>query len=389
MPPGKQNKSKPKRRSANQRYVPQPQKVHKDTLPRGTSDKLILDQVEQILPGKALLILVTGTALAKHLTRLRSEVSWNIFTCEHFYMTAIVNALSEDDEANSNFTEIELFCTPDPPVDEYDTIIFPTDSKGSSEFTRDLLQSAANMLKPTGRLIISTNNPKDHWLLDHLKETFGRTTIIKDKAGVCYIARKKDKPNKQKNFDCEFAFRDGETLIPCASRPGVFSHRRVDAGARALIRSLNLLEHDKRWSKRPPRSIVEMGCGCGSVATATALRFPMARVIAVDSHARAIQSSERTAALNDAKNVVFLLDSGGNVPEPGTHDLFLCNPPYYSDFRISELFLQAAVESLRPGGRLHLVSKLTDWHHNRMIEIFANAEVHRLGDYDVITSVNR
>ena len=115
----------------------------------------------------------------------------------------------------------------------------------------------------------------------------------------------------------------------------------------------------------------------------------MARVIAVDSHARAIQSSERTAALNNATNVVFLLDSGGNVPEPGTHDLFLCNPPYYSDFRISELFLQAAVESLRPGGRLHLVSKLTDWHHNRMIEIFANAEVHRLGDYDVITSINR
>ena len=134
-------------------------------------------------------------------------------------MTAIVNALSEDDEANSNYTEIELFCTPDPPEDDYDTIVFPTDSKGSSEFTRDLLQSAANMLKPGGRLIASTNNPKDHWLLDHLKETFGRTTIIKAKDGVCYIARKKEKPNKQKNFDCEFAFRDGETLIPCASRP--------------------------------------------------------------------------------------------------------------------------------------------------------------------------
>ena len=130
MPPGKQNK--PKRRESQKRQMPQTAKIHKDTLPRGTSDRLILDQVEQILPGKALLILVTGTALAKHLTRLRSEVSWNIFTCEHFYMTAIVNALSEDDEANSNYTEIELFCTPDPPEDDYDTIVFPTDSKGSS-----------------------------------------------------------------------------------------------------------------------------------------------------------------------------------------------------------------------------------------------------------------
>ena len=387
MPPGKQNK--PKRRNSNKRYMQTQEKLHKDSLPRGVSDRLILDQVEEILPGKALVILVTGTALAKHLTRLRSEVSWNIFTCEHFYMTAIVNALSDDDEANSNYTEMELFCTPDPPPAEYDTIVFPTDSKGSSELTRDLLQTSANLLKPSGRLIISTNNPRDRWLLDHLKQTFGRTTIIKGKDGICYIARKSEKPNKQKNFDCEFAFRDGERLIPCASRPGVFSHRRVDGGARALIRSLNLLEEDKRWSRKPPRSIVEMGCGCGAVATAAALRFPMSRVIAVDSHARAIQSSERTAALNGADNVVFLLDSTGNVPEPGTHDLFLCNPPYYSDFRISELFLQAAVESLRPGGRIHLVSKLTDWHHNRMIEIFANAEMHKVGDYNIITSINR
>jgi long-subunit acyl-CoA synthetase (AMP-forming) len=39
--------------------------------PRSIADRLILAQVDQILPGNALLMLVTGTALAKHLTQLR------------------------------------------------------------------------------------------------------------------------------------------------------------------------------------------------------------------------------------------------------------------------------------------------------------------------------
>ena len=361
------------------------------SLPRGIADRLILEQVDQILPGNALLVLTTGTALAKHLTQQKPDVRWDIFTCEHFYMTAIVNALSEDEDADEDVNqaagaEFQLHCMPDLPAGEFDTVVFPTDFKGSSELTRELLQGIANQLKPLGRLIISTNNPRDHWLHEHLKELFGRTTVIKDKGGVCYIARKGTGAKKQKNFRCEFAFRDGERLIPCVSRPGVFSHRRIDPGARALIRSLDLMDQDKRFSKKPLWRIVEMGCGCGAVSTAAALRFPKAGVIAVDSHARAVQSTEQTAALNEVSNIGVVLTSDGSVPAPGTHDLFLCNPPYYSDFRISELFLQSAVDALRPGGRIHLVTKLTDWHENRMIEIFGNAESHRFGEYDVIVS---
>jgi 16S rRNA (guanine1207-N2)-methyltransferase len=283
-----------------------------------------------------------------------------------------------------------------------------------------VLQAIAVRLKPNGRLIVSTNNARDHWLHKHLQATFGRITVFRDKQGICYVARKRDVAAKLKDFRCEFAFRahldgpdvatdspesepdqkkrpdsattsteDASRLIRCVSRPGVFSHRKIDAGARALIRSLSLLKFRKPKKSRPPERIVEMGCGCGAVATATALEYPNATVLAVDSHARAIQSTESTAALNHASNVAFLLTADGHVPDPGTWDLFLCNPPYYSDFRISELFLQSAVEALTFGGRIHLVTKLTDWHQNRMIEIFANAEVHRFGEYDVITSTLR
>lgn len=388
--------TRPKRSKSSGRSIKAKIPNPRHALPRGAADRLILEQTDQILPGDGLLLLITGTALAKHLTQRRPDVNWNIFTCEHFYMTAIVAALDEVDaaapasdagspDAGSPGT-IELFCMPDLPEAQYDTVVFPTDARGSSELTRELLQTVAAQLKPGGRLIVSTNNARDHWLQTVLKELFGRTTVEKSSDGVCYIARKASKLPKQKDFRCEFAFRDGERLIPCVSRPGVFSHRRIDPGARALIRSLDLLSEDSRFSKKPLKRIVEMGCGAGAVSTATALRYPAATVVAVDSHARAVQCTEQTALLNGAQNVSALLTSDGMVPAMGTYDLFLCNPPYYSDYRISELFLQSAAESLRPGGRIHLVTKLTDWHENRMIEVFANAETKRFGEYDVIMS---
>lgn len=367
---------------------------------RASADQLILNHADQILPGTAMLVLLNGTALAVPLTHARPEVSWKLFTWEHFYLTSVVNALNQDTEGTA---QIELFCTPDLPEGLVDTAVVATDSKGSSELTRDLLQAVSHHLKPGGRLIVSTNNPRDHWLHQHLKDTYGRTTVLKGNKGICYVARRRESLVREKSFQCEFAFRDGERLIRVTSRPGVFSHRRVDAGARALIRSLDLLSspaavssgdsespvavRKPKWKSFQPRKIIDMGCGCGSASAATALRYPDAVVLAVDSHARAVQSTEQTAALNDVRNVSVRLTSDGSVPDPGTWDLFICNPPYYSDFRISELFLDSAFEALRRGGRIHLVTKLTDGHFTRMEEVFGNAAVHRYGDYDVIVSM--
>jgi len=411
-------KSRNRRQTSAAASGPRNKGTSRRTLPRGAAERLILEHSDRILSGDALLVLLRGTGLASYLTQRHPDVCWKIFTFEHLFLTSLIESLSDTEQSGAH--DIELFCLPDLPDGEFDTALLPTDSRASSELTRDVLQSIAARLKPNGRLIVSTNNSRDHWLHKHLQATFGRVTVLKDKQGICYVARKRDVAAKSKDFRCEFAFRahldgpdaatesteaesdrkrtpdpsptstaDASRLIRCLSRPGVFSHRKVDAGARALIRSLSLLKRQKTKRPRQPKRIVEMGCGCGAVATATALEYPNASVLAVDSHARAIQSTEATAALNQAGNMTFLLTADGKVPHPGTWDLFLCNPPYYSDFRISELFLQSAGEALTFGGRIHLVTKLTDWHQNRMIEIFANAEVHRFGEYDVIASTFR
>ena len=359
-------------------------------MPRGASDRLILGAINEIRGPDVLMVLINGTALARHAIRAMPEVSWSIFTMEHFYLESLIKSLeSDEDDEILPTTNIELFCNPDLPDRLFDSVVFPTDSRSASELTRDILLQIESRLKQHGRLVISTNNPKDHWLHTQLKSIFGKITVIKDGDGVCYIARKSAKEPKQKDFQAKFAFRDGERLIRCTSRPGVFSHRRVDPGARALIRSLDLLNEDDLSHTLQPRRIVEVGCGSGAVIVAACLRYPDAQSLAVDSHARAIQSTEQTAALNEVTNLNVMLTSNGVLPDAGSYDLFLANPPYYSDYRISEVFLQSASESLKSGGRLHLVTKLTDWHQERMKELFNNVETHRFGEYDVITGINR
>lgn len=351
-------------------------KVSDARLLRNHSDQLLVTHSSEILPGRAMLILLNGTGLATQLIAARPEVEWLLHTFEHLFVGSASESLMEATDIPDT-TPIELFCTPDLPNEEVQTVILSTDSRGSGELLRDLVQSSLSRLAAGGRLLVSTNNPKDHWLHEHLKSVCGRVTVHRENRGVCYVARKSDTAGKQKSYTAEFAFRDGERLVACVSRPGVFSHRRVDGGARGLVRSL---EH----VTSPPASIVEMGCGCGAAAVAAAIRFPAATVLGIDSHARAVHSTELTADANKVANLAVRLTSDGVVPNAGTWDLFLCNPPYYSDFRISELFLQSALDALRPGGRVHLVTKLTDWHGSRMEELFNDVQTAEYGEYSVL-----
>ena len=81
--------------------------------------------------------------------------------------------------------------------------------------------------------------------------------------GALYLATKTRPLAKLKNFTCEFVFRDRQRLIRAVSRPGVFAHRRVDPGARALMEVMEI---------EPGARVLDMGCGSGTVALAAVVR---------------------------------------------------------------------------------------------------------------------
>ena len=374
---------------------------------KAVADRLIVAATGELLGPNVLVILLNGTTLATGLREARNDLNYTFFTPEHFFFTTL-QAFHPECQLMVNVTDspgtmicqgtsgatgcsLRLVCAMDPPEEEFDSIAFPTNAIGSSEQTQELLQTCHLRLKIGGRLVVSTNNPKDKWLHAQLREIFDKVTVSAHSDGVVYIARKQTPLKKVRDFRSAFAFRFREQLVHMHSRPGVFSHRKVDGGARALIRSLDLLLPSEE-SDEPlfdAQRIADVGCGSGAVAVAAALQYPMARVLAVDSHTRAIECTLASASANQIDRVDVLLASDAVLPGPNSWDLFLTNPPYYSDYRISELFVQAARAALKSGGRIHLVTKLTDWHEARLNQLFRDVKVNRIGEYDVLTARKR
>jgi 16S rRNA (guanine1207-N2)-methyltransferase len=174
------------------------------------------------------------------------------------------------------------------------------------------------------------------------------------------------------------------------TRPGVFSHRRIDDGARALIKSLAEAEIANFVAVLAPR-VLDLGCGSGVVGLVAALRNPSAQVHAIDSSPRAIEATQWAAERNCAPNLTAALDCDGRTVGPGTFDLVLANPPYYSNFRIAGLFVAIAQRALKPGGRLLLVTKSPEWYLTHIPRVLRGSEpsARAVGNYVIVEAINQ
>ena len=175
-----------------------------------------------------------------------------------------------------------------------------------------------------------------------------------------------------------FAFRDRERLLKAISRPGVFAHRRIDPGARHLLNAVDLAAGTR---------VVDIGCGSGCVAMGLASRDPSVHVHAFDAAARAVACTRRGAELNRLGNLTVALECEGDVPEPGSYDLAMANPPYYADFRIAERFVEAARRALAPGGTLLIVTKQPAWYLENLPRSWQDVARETVKNYHLIEAV--
>jgi 16S rRNA G1207 methylase RsmC len=286
---------------------------------------------------------------------------------------------------NEGVENLEITCLPDLPEGKCDAAVIPFPAKGESDLAREYLQQTLQQLAPDGRLFASSDNVKDRWLHDQLRASFQKVTNRETPKGRLYIASRPKPLKKVKDFGCWFAFRDGEQLIHACSRPAVFSHRRMDNGARALIDSLTIADGPRAGEAvKDNFRVLDIGCGNGSVGFAAALRAKNVQVRAMDANARAVQSAAMGAEKNEIANFSTQLEAAGRCAEPGTFDLSLANPPYFSNFRIAEIFVQAAFNCLKPGGRLHFVTKQPEWFADRFVEVFDEVSVLETRGYFVV-----
>ena len=277
-------------------------------------------------------------------------------------------------------------CVADMPPGPYDLAVVPLAKDGEAELSRDILQAALVNLAIGGHLVAAIDNPRDNWLREQLAET-GETVRVRPVEGadrkvksgtIAYVVQKTREPAKIRDFSCEVVFRDRERLLTAFTRPGVFAHRRIDPAARHLLNAVDVA---------PETRVLDIGCGSGCVALGLAARDASVAVHAFDSAARAVDCTRRGAEHNGLANLTVALEAEGRVPEPGSWDLALANPPYYSDFRLAELFVESARLALAAGGTLLVVTKQPTWYLEHLPRMWSSVAREEVKGYHLIEAV--
>ena len=109
------------------------------------------------------------------------------------------------------------------------------------------------------------------------------------------------------------------------SLPGVFSAKRIDPGSEILIEAFARIAREK-----PPKRIVDLGCGTGVLGIVAAKLFPTAEVLLVDADARAVECAATNIerlGLGDRCRVLWW-DAREKPPE-ARFDWALVNPPFH------------------------------------------------------------
>ena len=377
-------------------------KAPRRSSPRGlgsSKESLLLDALDDVLGHR---VLCTSLRRGQFAAAVADRSPDNKVTC---FCLDVFLAKETLDEIGRKRPNVSVVCESDFPEGPFDTVAMPFLKNGEAELTRELLQQAHERLDIGGRLMVSTDNPNDTWLHEQLQLIFEKVTKRPQPRGVLYLALKTHPLRRVRNFTANFAFRDGKRLVHIVSRPSVFSHRKLDIGARALIVAVASTR-----AVQPGSHILDLGCGSGVVGIALAMRKPGVHVHAVDSNPRALQCALHGAELNGltvvnqpAKSVVqgdsvpenepsslsIQLDATGHVCEPGSFDLVVANPPYYSDWAITAIFVEAAARALKPGGRLFLVTKNANWYRNNLPFVLSDVEIHPLREYSIVAARRR
>ncbi len=143
--------------------------------------------------------------------------------------------------------------------------------------------------------------------------------------------------------------RSGQNLI-LASLPGVFAHGRLDDGTELLLENLPELPRGQ--------SLLDFGCGTGVIGLVAGLKSPELEVSLLDSNAMALESSHRSATINNLQ--VEIIASEGFSEVRQQYDWILSNPPFHqgvkTDFRIPRHFIQGATRHLHANGNIMLVA---------------------------------
>lgn len=126
---------------------------------------------------------------------------------------------------------------------------------------------------------------------------------------------------------------------------GIFSKDRVDFGTNLLLQSLPIFANE---------TILDMGCGYGTIGIAIAKAFEMVTVNMCDVNTRAIELTKRNIILNNLKNATcFESDCYTNVDNK--YDVIISNPPIRAGKKVVHEIALKATLYLNEKGKAYFV----------------------------------
>ena len=260
----------------------------------------------------------------------------------------------------------------------------------SAELTLDQLEDIYESLIEGGEFFAAFEGDGDD-ALKMLKKVWTSVNVISRNKHVSLFKMKKQSPlTERRDFSASWkASVPGGEEMEFVSFPGCFCHRRADMGGLALAEIASTIV-------KKDAVVLDMGCGSGLVGILIAdaqrrMGNSSPKTIFIDSHARAIAAAKlnaQKAGIYDG--ATFLLrDDGIPRGEVEIADMFVGNPPYYSDYRIAEVFLETAYRALRPGGICLTVVKTASGLQSVQEKYFQTVEVINRRGYCVLKSVKK
>jgi 16S rRNA (guanine1207-N2)-methyltransferase len=259
------------------------------------------------------------------------------------------------------------------------------------EVARAYLWTAAQVLRPDGRLYIAGSNALGaKSVIKDAEDVFGDVPVLgfKSSRRIALATRRDGLPSSAEWFDevpwqpQMRGFRRPEGTYTIVTMPGVFSWDHLDDGTALLLDHLDV---------EPNSDVLDIGCGYGIIGLVAARAG--ARVTMVDDDLLAVRCAKASIQVNDLDSGCRALASDLTAEvRDQQFDLVVSNPPFHQGVDvttgIATQMIHEVPDVLRPGGRLRLVANRFLPYHREMRAVFGNVTtIAETGRYVVLESV--